>query len=199
MLWHGESHSTIFWSVKVSSLGFTPLTFVKKTLLSQFSILSFHPRNSLAARRRISSWIALGLLRRIMDIFFLQVRPIHSEIYLRRMTLAEIRGPNLSCQCRNGDSSSLLFIYQVGIADGFSPITYLWSSFENDWKRGISMSFLSLLWWNEFSWSATLQPVVSYVEINSPPDDTFLSCIPVASFVFEATQWHKSVHSRKKK
>lgn len=74
--------------------------FCEKTLLSQFSVFSFHPRNSLAARRRISSWIALGLLRRIMDIFSLQVRPIHSEIYLRRMTLAEIRGPNLSCQRR---------------------------------------------------------------------------------------------------
>lgn len=78
MLWHGESHLTIFWSVKVSSL---------VDLL--LSVLSVHPRNSFLLGYHLE--LSSAFLRSIQDIFFLQVPQIYLEIDLRWMAVAEIR------------------------------------------------------------------------------------------------------------
>ena len=92
MLWHGESHSTIFWSVKVSSLmdlllslfcqngalsSLRPLFTPQFSRCSALHIILNCPRASLGGSRIYSSS---------------QVHQIHLEIYLRRVTLAEIRG-----------------------------------------------------------------------------------------------------------
>lgn len=78
MLWHGESHLTIFWSVKVSSL---------VDLL--LSVLSVHPRNSFLLGYHLE--LSSAFFSSIQDIFFLQVPQIYLEIDLRWMTVAEIR------------------------------------------------------------------------------------------------------------
>lgn len=85
MSWRGESHSTSFWSVKVSPLA--PHLFLSH--FCQNAALSVHRSLFVSLSTLRCSWPAYhhelpsGFLRKIVDVFFLQVHQIHSDIYLR--------------------------------------------------------------------------------------------------------------------
>ncbi len=192
---HGESHSTIFWSVKVSSLIYLLLSLFCQTLLSQFSILPFHSGNSLLLGPAYHLELPSGFFRSIEDIFFLQVHQIHLEIYLRRMTLAEIRGLIWAASVDGAITARPYSFIKPALTDGFAPDhipgLYLKMTKGGRWVLSLCVSAvcpLSLLYWNEFSWCVIFQPVVSCVKINCPPEDKF--CLASQLLHFPLKKWH---------
>lgn len=110
--------------------------------------------------------------------------------------------PNRSCWYGLGDFSLLLFIYKAATGWWLFIWPYSQSIFEDDLKEQMvysSLSFLSLLDWNECSLSVLFQPVVSCIMINCPPEDKFLH--PMQFFHFPLRKcshlYDKSVNSHK--
>lgn len=169
MAW-GESLDHLLECKSELTYGFTPLTLVKSSSPS-----SFHPRKFPAARPRTSSLAALRLLQEHRGY----ILPLtSSNPFGDRFKVDDTgrdKAPNRSC--RLGDSSLLLFIYKAGTGRWLFIWPYSRPLFENDLKGQtgyFSLSFLSLLCWNEYSLSVIFQPVVSCAKINCPPEDKSL-------------------------
>lgn len=190
MCWHGESHSTISWSVKVSPL--------MDLLLS----VLFSPSQFPAAPPPISPWIALRLLEERRGY----ILPLSSSNPFGDRAKVDDGGrdkaPNRSCQCRLDDFSRLLFIYKASAGWWLFIWPYSRPLFENELKGPTgysSLSLLSLLYWNEYSLSVIFQPVVSCVKMNCPPEDKFLHPMQLLHFPLKkCSDLHdKSVNSSK--
>lgn len=144
MSWHGESHLTIFWNVKVSSLMDLLLSLLSKAPLSPLFTLA----NSLLLGPAHHLELPSGFFRSIEDIFFLQVHQIHLEIDLRWMTLAEIRRQIGAASVDWVIPACSYSFIKPALADGFSSDHILGPLFEKDLKGQMgyfSLSFLSLL------------------------------------------------------
>lgn len=111
-------------------------------LHSQFSVLSFHPHNSLLLGLAHHLELPCGSFSRIEDVFFLQVHQIHLEIYLRRMTLAEIKGLIWAASVDRVIPPSSYSFINPELTDGFH-LTILQTSIWK-WLKGHIGAFLSL-------------------------------------------------------
>lgn len=141
---------------KLLAPGSTPLT-----LLSD-AALSIHPPFSLSTLAIVCCSgpayrleLPSGFFRRIEDIFFPQVHQIHLEIYLRRMTLAEIRGLIWAASVDGVITARSPSFIKPALTDGFSPDhipgLYLKMTKGGRWVLSLSLfppsSLITLLKW----------------------------------------------------